>query len=63
MEAHLLMMLFFGRQFQMSEINRFGETISKMPEPALFTVVALAAFALAAFTIYIVVNHGSRPRR
>jgi hypothetical protein len=47
----------------MSEINKFGETISKMPEAALFTVMVLAAFALAAFTIYIVVNSGSRGRR
>jgi len=47
----------------MSELNQFGETISRMPEPALVTVMVLAAFALAAFTIYIVVNNGSRPRR
>jgi hypothetical protein len=47
----------------MSEINRFGETISKMPEPALLTAMVLAAFALAAFTIYMVVNNGNRSRR
>jgi hypothetical protein len=47
----------------MSELIEFGETISKMPAPALVTVMVLAAFALAAFTIYIVVTNGNRPRR
>jgi hypothetical protein len=50
-------------EIQMSEINKFGETLLKMPEPALLTVMVLAAFALAAFTIYMVVNNVSRPRR
>lgn len=38
----------------MQDINEFSKTLTEMPVAALGTLIVLAAFALAAFAIYVV---------
>jgi len=44
----------------MSEIEKFAKTIGGMSVEGMITVVVLAAFALAAFAIYVVANNSRR---
>jgi hypothetical protein len=46
----------------MSELNSLATTIADMPVAALVAVVMLAAFALAAFAIWVVGGNARRPQ-
>lgn len=44
----------------MQDINEFSKTLTEMPIAALVTVIVLSAFALAAFSIYVVSKNTRR---
>ena len=46
----------------MSEVEKLAKTIGGMSVEGMITVVVLAAFALAAFAIYVVANNSRRPQ-
>ena len=46
----------------MSEIEKLAKTIGGMSVEGMITVVVLAAFALAAFAIYVVANNSRGPQ-
>jgi hypothetical protein len=46
----------------MLEIETLAKTIGGMSVEGMITVVVLAAFALAAFAIYVVANNSRRPQ-
>jgi hypothetical protein len=47
----------------MAEIEKLAKAIAGMPVEGMITVVVLAAFALAAFAIYVVGNNSRRPQQ
>lgn len=46
----------------MTGIEKLAKTIGGMSVEGMITVVVLAAFALAAFAIYVVANNPRRPK-
>lgn len=46
----------------MSEIEKLAKTIGGMSVPGMITVVVLAAFGLAAFTIWVVASMSRLPQ-